>query len=78
MATYREIQNKVREQSSFVPKTCWIAHVFVGLRLDHEASSEQDQQDSTQISVSRQQKTSHRLGIARTQPDLTVVGVSSM
>ena len=27
MATYWRIQSLVREQSGFVPKTCWIAHV---------------------------------------------------
>ena len=28
MATYREIQQKVRESKGFVPKTCWIAHIL--------------------------------------------------
>ena len=28
MPTYREIQDQVRLQSGFVPKTCWIAHVL--------------------------------------------------
>lgn len=28
MATYREIQTYVRQQSQFVPQTCWIAHVM--------------------------------------------------
>lgn len=27
MASYREIQNYIRAQNGFVPKTCWIAHV---------------------------------------------------
>ncbi len=27
MATYKEIQSYVRNESGFVPKTCWIAHV---------------------------------------------------
>jgi hypothetical protein len=27
MATYREIQERVKTQAGFVPKTCWIAHV---------------------------------------------------
>ncbi len=27
MATYKDIQNKVKELYGFVPKTCWIAHV---------------------------------------------------
>jgi hypothetical protein len=28
MTTYREVQNRVREQYGFVPKTCWIAHIL--------------------------------------------------
>ncbi|TPM39362.1 hypothetical protein FJ951_27020 [Mesorhizobium sp. B2-2-3] len=28
MATYRDIQQRVKQQSGFVPKTCWIAHVL--------------------------------------------------
>ena len=27
MATYRQIQDWVRQQHGFVPKSCWIAHV---------------------------------------------------
>ena len=27
MATYRQIQDWVKQQYGFVPKTCWIAHV---------------------------------------------------
>ena len=27
MATYREIQQRVKAQENFVPKNCWIAHV---------------------------------------------------
>jgi len=27
MATYREIQEWVRQHHGFVPETCWIAHV---------------------------------------------------
>ena len=27
MATYKEIQNYVKEKYGFVPKTCWIAHM---------------------------------------------------
>lgn len=27
MATYKEIQNYVKETYGFIPKTCWIAHV---------------------------------------------------
>ena len=27
MATYKEIQQRVRSQAGFQPKTCWIAHV---------------------------------------------------
>lgn len=27
MASYREIQDYIRAQNGFVPKTCWIAHV---------------------------------------------------
>jgi hypothetical protein len=27
MATYKEIQQRVRAQAGFQPKTCWIAHV---------------------------------------------------
>jgi hypothetical protein len=27
MATYKEIQDYVRSNYGFVPKTCWIAHV---------------------------------------------------
>jgi hypothetical protein len=28
MATYREIQERVKFTNRFVPKTCWIAHVM--------------------------------------------------
>ena len=28
MATYKQVQDLVRERHSFVPKTCWIAHVL--------------------------------------------------
>jgi hypothetical protein len=28
MPTYEAIQNEVRITNGFVPKTCWIAHVF--------------------------------------------------
>lgn len=28
MATYREIQQIVRETKGFTPKSCWIAHVL--------------------------------------------------
>jgi hypothetical protein len=28
MATYKQIQERVRAQNKFVPKTCWIAHVM--------------------------------------------------
>jgi hypothetical protein len=28
MATYREVQEWVRRERGFVPKTCWIAHVL--------------------------------------------------
>lgn len=28
MATYAQIQQHVRQQSGFVPKSCWIAHVL--------------------------------------------------
>jgi len=27
MATYRQIQERVRTQAGWLPKTCWIAHV---------------------------------------------------
>jgi hypothetical protein len=27
MATYKQIANRVKQQSGFVPKTCWIADV---------------------------------------------------
>ena len=27
MATYEEIAKRVKQDSGFVPKTCWIAHV---------------------------------------------------
>ena len=33
MATYSEIQQWVRTQKGFVPKTCWIAHVLSDLGL---------------------------------------------
>ena len=35
MATYRQIQERVRSQIHRVPKTCWIAHVMAdkGLRM---------------------------------------------
>lgn len=28
MATYKDIQNYVRKNNDFMPKTCWIAHVM--------------------------------------------------
>jgi hypothetical protein len=28
VATYRQVQTRVKEHSGFVPKTCWIAHVL--------------------------------------------------
>ena len=28
MATYKEIQDRVRSMEGYVPKTCWIAHVM--------------------------------------------------
>ncbi len=28
MATYKQIQERVRSQTNRVPKTCWIAHVM--------------------------------------------------
>ena len=28
MATYKQIQERVRSQTNQVPKTCWIAHVM--------------------------------------------------
>lgn len=28
MATYKEIQQAVKEAHGFVPKTCWIAHIL--------------------------------------------------
>lgn len=33
MATYKEIQQRVRSQAGFQPKTCWIAHVKSDLGL---------------------------------------------
>ena len=27
MVTYKDIQDKIREQYNFVPQSCWIAHV---------------------------------------------------
>lgn len=27
MATYRQIQERVKAEAGFVPKSCWIAHV---------------------------------------------------
>ena len=27
MATYKQIQDWVKQQCGFIPKTCWIAHV---------------------------------------------------
>ena len=30
MATYPEIQNRMRATHGFTPKTCWIAHVKAG------------------------------------------------
>jgi hypothetical protein len=34
MATYRQIQDYVKRQDGFVPKSCWIAHVkeMLGLK----------------------------------------------
>ena len=31
MATYKQIQNEVKLNSHFTPKTCWIAHVLSDL-----------------------------------------------
>ena len=31
MATYKEIQEVVKNKHGFSPKTCWIAHVFSAL-----------------------------------------------
>ncbi len=31
MATYREIQSRIKEKHGYVPATCWIAHV----KADH-------------------------------------------
>ena len=28
MATYPQVQSRVRDWFSFVPKTCWIAHIL--------------------------------------------------
>lgn len=28
MASYKEVQDYVRERNGFVPKSCWIAHVL--------------------------------------------------
>ena len=39
MATYREIQNWVRSQNGFVPKTCWIAHVLADFGLTARRAS---------------------------------------
>jgi hypothetical protein len=33
MATYAQIQAKVKKDSGFVPKTCWIAHVMSDHKL---------------------------------------------
>lgn len=33
MASYRQIQDYVRANEGFVPKTCWIAHVMEGYGL---------------------------------------------
>jgi hypothetical protein len=33
MATYRQIQEHVRAQAGWLPKTCWIAHVESDLGL---------------------------------------------
>jgi hypothetical protein len=38
MATYREIQNRVRAVSGFVPKTSWIAHVKADRGLSERAA----------------------------------------
>ena len=37
MATYKEIQARVKKQNGFVPKTCWIAHVL----SDHKLTTRQ-------------------------------------
>jgi len=36
MATYRQIQDWVKQQYGFVPKTCWIAHVkeIAGIKVN--------------------------------------------
>ncbi len=33
MATYRQIQERVRSQAGWTPKTCWVAHVKSELGL---------------------------------------------
>jgi hypothetical protein len=38
MATYRQIQDWVRQTRGFVPKTCWIAHVKSDLGLSMRRS----------------------------------------
>lgn len=43
MATYRQIQDRVKAHGGFVPKTCWIAHVkdghgLVGTRAPNRIS----------------------------------------
>lgn len=42
MATYREIQDWVRQQYGFMPKTCWIAHCkeLYGLPVRRAANRE--------------------------------------
>lgn len=39
MATYKQIQKRVKSQANFVPKTCWIAHVLDGHGLTTRIAS---------------------------------------
>jgi hypothetical protein len=38
MATYKQIQNQVREVNLFVPKTCWLADVMSAHGLTHRSA----------------------------------------
>ncbi len=33
MATYKQIQERVKTKNGFTPKTCWIAHVMADHKL---------------------------------------------
>ena len=49
MATYKQIQEYVRNQTGRVPKTCWIAHVKSDLGLHVRNASNRFSADERQV-----------------------------